>query len=137
MTTRTRQLTRELARERVTVLLEKKKPSPARKILALLALFALGIGSLLYFFDERALAHWLPAAKSAAPVIVVSAAEEKWRAELDGLQVKYQVELASRKALEQQIVTLNEQIKEMQTELDFFHSNNGQNPANAAAAAKR
>jgi len=136
MTTRTRQLTRELANERVTVLLEKKKSSPARKILSVLVLFALGIGSFLYFFDESERAHWLPSGKS-APVIVVSASEEKWRAELDGLQVKYQVELASRKELEQQIVTLNEQIKEMQTELDFFRSNNGQNPANAAAAAKR
>jgi len=140
MTTRTRQLTRELASERVMVLLEKKKISIVHKLLVALALGALATGTGFYLLDKKpALAAWLPNQPVLQSAQSVDAAvhEEQWRAELENLNIKYQVELASRQALEQQVLTLSAQIKEMQTELDFFRSNNGGAEAGKAAGAKR
>jgi len=128
MTTRTRQLTRELASDRVTVMLEKDKIGFTHKLLAILLVGALAVALVFYWLDKKpALAAWLPNPSTLqAEPSAQSAQEEQWRAELEELQIKYQVELASRKALEQQVLTLDAQIKEMQTELDFFRSNNGQ-----------
>jgi len=126
MTTRTRQLTRELANQRVTVSLKNKKAKSTKKLLLLFALFVLAIGVSSYFSDDgRIFSAWLPLDFSNVAPPPVSA-EDRWRAEFESLEVKYQVEVASRKALEQQILTLDSQIKEMQAELDFFRKNSGQ-----------
>jgi len=134
MTTRTRQLTRELASERVMVSLQKKKNTFIKKLFTVFVLPAFIIGGAFYIFDERASSVWLFGQQA---VVETFSSEERWRAELDRLQVKYQVELAAREALEQQILTLDAQIKEMQTELDFFRSNNGQTRAAKPAANGR
>jgi len=129
MTTRTRQLTRELASERVMVLLEKKKISLSQKLLTALLLCVLVGGAVFYLLDKDALAAWLPQQimpQASENLDTDLSQETKWRSQVEELQIKYQVELASRKALEQQILTQDAQIKEMQTELDFFRSNNGQ-----------
>jgi len=137
MTTRTRQLTRELASDRVMVLLKKQKISTSRKLFVVIALCALIGSTLFYLSDKQAMAAWLPG-KLASDTNKVLAHEGNWRTELEGLQIKYQVELAARKALEQQIVTLDAQMREMQAELDFFRSNNGQvNVARPTATATR
>jgi len=143
MTTRTRQLTRELASERVMVLLEKKKISIVHKLLVALALAALAAVTVFVLLDKKtALAAWLPQQPVFQSAQSADVHEQQWRAELENLNIKYQVELASRQALEQQILTLDTQIKAMQTELDFFRSNNGgstngQAEAGKAAGAKR
>ncbi|KXU39286.1 hypothetical protein AXE65_09435 [Ventosimonas gracilis] len=128
MTTRTRQLTRELASERVMILLEKKKISLTHKLLVTLALGALTALTVFVLLDKKpALAAWLPQQPVLQSTLPAGAHEQQWRAELENLNIKYQVELASRQALEQQVLALDTQIKEMQTELDFFRSNNGGN----------
>jgi len=138
MTTRARQLTRELTSDRVMVLLEKKKISAFHKLLVALALGALAAGTVFFLLDKKpALAAWLPQQPSVSQSTGVALPDGKWRTELENLHIKYQVELASRQALEQQILTLSAQIKEMQTELDFFRSNNGGAAAGKPAAAKR
>jgi|GEM_PF-1099277 len=141
MTTRTRQLTRELASDRVTVMLEKQKNGLANKLLVLLLLGVFAAALVFYLLNKPALAAWLPhpstLQKSSSPRSpTISAQEEQWRVELEGMQIKYQVERASRQALEKQMLALDVQIKEMQAELDFFRSNNGQtNQAKAAGSA--
>jgi len=142
MTTRTRQLTRELTSDRVTVMLEKQKNGLANKLLVLLLLGIFAAALIFYLLNKPALAAWLPhpstlqkSSSSRSPT-TISAKEEQWRVELEGMQIKYQVERASRQALEKQMLALDVQIKEMQTELDFFRSNNGQtNQAKAAGSA--
>jgi len=141
MTTRTRQLTRALASERVMVMLEKKKNRRTQKLLVTLVLGALAAATIFVQLDKKqALAAWLPQQHSVSrstTLLPAGADEQQWRAELENLNIKYQVELASRQALEQQILALDTQIKEMQTELDFFRSNNGGATNGQAAGAKR